>query len=111
MGYADSLQRRQFPHENIQQFAQDVEKATHGQLEIDIDASGSLIKHPKIKKSVRQGIAPIGEILASLASNDSPIYGVDFVPFLTGGYADAKKLYDAQRSAWKTARQRVTGLA
>ena len=88
-----------FHTKNILQFAQDVEKATNGQLKIQIHASGSLIKHPEIRKSVRQGIAPIGEFLASLASNDSPIYGVDSVPFLTGGYADAKKLYHAQKSA------------
>lgn len=86
-----------FHTKNIMQFAEDVEKATKGQLKIQIHASGSLIKHPEIKKSVRQGLAPIGEILASLASNDSPIFGVDSVPFLTGGYADAKKLYNAQK--------------
>jgi TRAP-type C4-dicarboxylate transport system substrate-binding protein len=79
------------------EFAKDVDKATNGQLKIQIHAAGSLIKHPEIKKSVRQGIAPIGEILASVASNDSPIFGVDSVPFLTGGYADAKKLYNAQK--------------
>ncbi len=88
-----------FHTKNILQFAQDVDKATNGQLKIQIHASGSLIKHPEIKKSVRQGIAPIGEVLASLHSNDSPVYGVDSVPFLTGGYADAKKLYSAQKPA------------
>lgn len=86
-----------FHTQNIIEFAKDVDKATNGQLKIQIHASGSLIKHPEIKKSVRQGIAPIGEFLASVASNDSPIFGVDSVPFLTGGYADAKKLYNAQK--------------
>lgn len=88
-----------FHTKNVLQFAQDVDKATNGQLKIQIHAAGSLIKHPEIKKSVRQGVAPIGEILASVASNDSPIYGVDSVPFLTGGYADAMKLYKAQKPA------------
>jgi TRAP-type C4-dicarboxylate transport system substrate-binding protein len=88
-----------FHTKNILQFAQDVEKATNGQLKIQVHASGSLIKHPEIKKSVRQGVAPIGEMLASLASNESPIYGVDSVPFLTGGYSDARKLYLAQKPA------------
>lgn len=88
-----------FHTKNVLQFAQDVDKATNGQLKIQIHAAGSLIKHPEIKKSVRQGVAPIGEILASVAANDSPIYGVDSVPFLTGGYADAMKLYKAQRPA------------
>jgi TRAP-type C4-dicarboxylate transport system substrate-binding protein len=88
-----------FHTKNILQFAQDVDKATKGKLKIQIHASGSLIKHPEIKKSVRQGSAPIGEVLASLHSNDSPVYGVDSIPFLTGGYADAKKLYNAQKPA------------
>jgi TRAP-type C4-dicarboxylate transport system substrate-binding protein len=88
-----------FHTKNILQFAQDVEKATGGQLKVQVHAAGSLIKHPEIKKSVRQGIAPIGEILASLAANDSPIFGLDSVPFLTAGYADAKKLYLAQKPA------------
>jgi TRAP-type C4-dicarboxylate transport system substrate-binding protein len=88
-----------FHTKNVLQFAQDVDKATNGQLKIQVHAAGSLIKHPEIKKSVRQGVAPIGEILASVASNDSPVYGVDSVPFLTGGYADAMKLYKAQKPA------------
>jgi TRAP-type C4-dicarboxylate transport system substrate-binding protein len=88
-----------FHTKNILEFAKDVDKATGGKLKIQIHAAGSLIKHPEIKKSVRQGIVPIGEVLASLHSNDSPIYGVDSVPFLTGGYADAKKLYNAQKAA------------
>jgi TRAP-type C4-dicarboxylate transport system substrate-binding protein len=88
-----------FHTKNIQEFAQDVDKATGGKLKIQVHAAGSLIKHPEIKKSVRQGIVPIGEVLASLHSNDSPIFGIDSVPFLTGGYADARKLYAAQKPA------------
>jgi TRAP-type C4-dicarboxylate transport system substrate-binding protein len=86
-----------FHTKNINQFVADVEKATNGQLKIVVHSNGSLIKHPEIKKSVRQGIAPIGEILQSLAANESPIYGVDSIPFLTASYADARKLYAAQK--------------
>lgn len=86
-----------FHTKNDAQFAADVDKATNGSLKITIHSAGSLFKHPEIKRAVRQGTAPIGEILESLSANESPIYGVDSLPFLTGGYADAKKLYDAQR--------------
>ena len=86
-----------FHTQNILQFAKDISAATGGKLTIQVHPAGSLFKHPEIKPSVRRGLAPIGEILASLASNESPIYGVDSVPFLTGGYADAKKLYVAQK--------------
>lgn len=86
-----------FHTKNVRQFAEDVEKATNGELKIVVHSNGSLFKHPEIKKSVRQGIAPIGEILQSIAFNENPIYGVDSIPFLTASYADAKKLYAAQK--------------
>jgi TRAP-type C4-dicarboxylate transport system substrate-binding protein len=86
-----------FHTKNDVQFAQDVEKATNGSLKIEIHPAGSLIKHPEIKRAVRQGTAPIGEILASLAANEAPVYGFDSLPFLATGYPGAKKLYEAQR--------------
>jgi TRAP-type C4-dicarboxylate transport system substrate-binding protein len=86
-----------FHTKNVIQFAADVEKTTGGSLKITVHSAGSLIKHPEIKRAVRQGTAPIGEILASLASNEAPVYGVDSIPFLATGYDAAKKLYAAQR--------------
>ncbi|MDP2410427.1 MAG: TRAP transporter substrate-binding protein [Pseudolabrys sp.] len=86
-----------FHTRNVAQFAADIDKATGGSLKIAVHSAGSLIKHPEIKRAVRQGTAPIGEILASLASNEAPVYGLDSVPFLATGYDAAKKLYDAQK--------------
>ena len=80
------------------QFAADVEKATGGSLTIQVHAAGSLFKHPEIKRAVRQNTAPIGETLASLASNEAPVYAFDSLPFLATGYDAAKKLYAAQKS-------------
>ena len=57
----------------------------------------SLIKHPDIKNSVRDGIVPIGELLVSRLENENPIYGADSVPFLATSYDEAKKLYAAQK--------------
>ena len=88
-----------FHTKNAAQFAADVDKATGGSLKIAIHSAGSLFKHPEIKKSVRQGLAPIGEVLISLHANESPIYGLDSVPFLATGYDSARKLYQAQRPA------------
>jgi TRAP-type C4-dicarboxylate transport system substrate-binding protein len=78
-------------------FAADVAKATGGSLKINIHSAGSLIKHPEIKRAVRQGTAPIGEILESLAANESPVYGFDALPFLATGYDAARRLYAAQK--------------
>ena len=71
-----------FHTKNVTQFAADVDKATGGSLKIQVHSAGSLIKHPEIKRAVRQGTAPIGEILESLAFNEAPVYGIDSVPFL-----------------------------
>lgn len=78
-------------------FAEEVDKKTGGALTIALHAGGSLIKHPDIKRAVRQGAVPIGEMLISLAAHEAPIYGVDSVPFLASGYDAARKLYAAQR--------------
>jgi len=86
-----------FHTKNVLMFTQDVAKATKGSLQITVHSAGSLFKHPEIKRAVRQGTAPIGEILESLASNEAPVYGLDSVPFLTTGYDSAHKLYMAQK--------------
>ena len=86
-----------FHTKNVAEFAADVAKATNGSLTISVHSAGSLFKHPEIKRAVRQGTAPIGEILESLASNEAPVYGLNSVPFLTTGYDSAKKLYAAQK--------------
>ena len=86
-----------FHTKNVIAFAADVDKATNGSLKIAVHSAGSLIKHAEIKRSVRQGTTPIGEILESLASNEAPVYGLDSVPFLATGYDASKKLYAAQK--------------
>ena len=86
-----------FHTKNVAMFAADVAKATNGSLTIAVHSAGSLFKHPEIKRAVRQGTAPIGEILESLASNEAAVYGLDSVPFLATGYDASKKLYAAQK--------------
>ena len=86
-----------FHTRNVAMFAADVAKATNGSLVITVHSAGSLFKHPEIKRAVRQGTAPIGEMLESLASNEAPVYGLDSVPFLATGYDASHKLYMAQK--------------
>ena len=86
-----------FHTKNVIQFAADVDKATNGSLKIAVHSAGSLIKHPEIKRSVRQGTTPIGEMLESLSSNEAAVYGLDSVPFLATGYDASRKLYQAQK--------------
>ena len=86
-----------FHTENIQQFANDVDKATGGKLKITVHPGASLFKAPEIKRAVQGGQAQAGEILLVNFSNEDPLYGLDGVPFLATSYADAQKLYKASR--------------
>ena len=83
--------------ENLVQFAADVDRATAGKLKITVHANASLFKAPEIKRAVQGGQAQLGEILLVNFSNEDPIYEADGVPFLATGYADAMKLYRAQK--------------
>ncbi|MBL8490198.1 MAG: TRAP transporter substrate-binding protein, partial [Rhodocyclaceae bacterium] len=86
-----------FHTENIVQFAADVDKATAGKLKITVHSNGSLFKANEIKRAVQGGQAQIGEIILSGYTNEDPIFGVDSVPFLATSYAEAKKLWVAQK--------------
>jgi TRAP-type C4-dicarboxylate transport system substrate-binding protein len=88
-----------FHTENIQQFADEVEKATGGKLKIVVHANASLFKAPEIKRAVQGGQAQIGEILLVNFANEDPLYELDGLPFLATSYADAMKLYKASRKA------------
>jgi TRAP-type C4-dicarboxylate transport system substrate-binding protein len=86
-----------FQTQNVQQFAQEVERATGGKLKIVLHPNGSLFKANEIKRAVQTGQAQAGEFILSGASNENPLYGVDSVPFLATSYADARRLYTASR--------------
>lgn len=99
-----------FHTQNIIQFAEDVNAAAGGDLEIVVHPAGSLIKHPEIKNAVRSGQVPVGEFLLSRLSNENPIFGVDSVPFLANSYEAAEKLWAASREVTEAllARQNMT---
>lgn len=88
-----------FQTENVQQFADDVGKATAGKLKITVHAGASLYKMPEIKRAVQTGQAQIGEFILSSASNENALFGVDSIPFLATSYGAAKKLYIASKPA------------
>jgi TRAP-type C4-dicarboxylate transport system substrate-binding protein len=82
---------------NMQKFADAVKERTGGKLLITIHPGGALFKAPDIKRAVQTGQAQIGEILISNFENEDPVYGLDVVPFLATSYAEAKKLWAAQK--------------
>jgi TRAP-type C4-dicarboxylate transport system substrate-binding protein len=82
---------------NLQQFADDVEKASGGKLKITVHANASLFKAPEIKRAVQGGQAQIGEVLLVNFQNEWPIFGADGIPFLADSYDEAVKLWRVQR--------------
>ena len=86
-----------FHTENVQQFANDVDKATGGKLKITVHSNASLFKAPEIKRAVQGGQAQAGEILLVNYENEDPFYGLDGIPFLATSYAESMKLYKASR--------------
>jgi TRAP-type C4-dicarboxylate transport system substrate-binding protein len=86
-----------FHTENITQFAKDIETATGGKLKVTVHANASLFKAPEIKRAVQSAQAQAGEILLAGYQNEWQGFGTDGLPFLANGYADAKKLYVAQK--------------
>ena len=88
-----------FQTENVQLFANEVDKATAGKLKITLHPNGSLYKANEIKRAVQTGQTPAGEFLLSGSANENPLFGVDSIPFLATNYADARKLYTSSKPA------------
>ena len=88
-----------FHTENIQTFANDVDRATGGKLKITVHAGASLFKAPEIKRAVQGGQAQAGEILLVNFSNENALFELDGVPFLAASYGDSIKLYRASKKA------------
>ncbi|MGE0011782.1 MAG: TRAP transporter substrate-binding protein [Azoarcus sp.] len=88
-----------FHTENIQQFADEVAKASAGKLKITVHSNGSLYKSNEIKRAVQGGQAQIGEVLLSSLANEDQLYALDTVPFLATSYAESHKLWKVSRDA------------
>lgn len=73
------------------------EVTANSDLEIVTHPSGALFGGAEIFGAVRKGLTPIGERLISALGNDDAIYEADSIPFLATSFADAKRLYEAQK--------------
>lgn len=83
--------------QNLQQFADDVDKATAGKLKIAVHPNASLFKANEIKRAVQSAQTPIGEFILSSAANEAPLFGLDSVPFLATSYAEARRLHEVSQ--------------
>jgi TRAP-type C4-dicarboxylate transport system substrate-binding protein len=82
---------------NIRQFADEIRKATGGQLDIVVHSGQSLIKHPDIMRAVGTGQVNIGEVLLGQYGNEDPMFAADNLPFVAPGYDNAFKFFQAQK--------------
>jgi TRAP-type C4-dicarboxylate transport system substrate-binding protein len=94
---ATGYRAESFHTQNLQQFAQDVQQATAGQLRIDVHPNNSLFKLAEIRQAVQDGKAEAGETIMSSMVKDIPIAGADSIPFVVGSYADAQRMWKLQR--------------
>jgi TRAP-type C4-dicarboxylate transport system substrate-binding protein len=86
-----------FHTENAVTFAECVNEATGGELEIVVHPNGSLFSGGDIKRAVQTGQAPIGERLLSAHANENALFGVDSVPFVASSYEASDRLWDAAK--------------
>jgi TRAP-type C4-dicarboxylate transport system substrate-binding protein len=82
---------------NLQQYADEVEKATKGQVLIKIHPAGKLLKPTEIFQGVRQDKAEAGEVIMSSLAKEIPLFGIDALPFIVSGYPDARRMWEASR--------------
>jgi TRAP-type C4-dicarboxylate transport system substrate-binding protein len=88
-----------FQVQNLQFFAEEVDRATAGKLKITLHPGASLYKANEIKRAVQTGQTQIGEFILSGASNENALFGIDSIPFLATTYTQARKLDTASRPA------------
>jgi TRAP-type C4-dicarboxylate transport system substrate-binding protein len=87
----------EFHTQNVRLFAEEVRKATGGQLDLVVHSNGSLIKHPDMLRAVSTGQVNIAEFLLGQFGNEDLVFAVDNLPFFATGYDNAQKLYNAQK--------------
>lgn len=94
---ATGYRAESFHTQNLQQFAQDVERATRGQLRIEVHPNNTLVKLADIRAAVEAGKVQAGETIMSSMVQEIPIAGADSIPFVVGSYADAQRMWRLQR--------------
>jgi TRAP-type C4-dicarboxylate transport system substrate-binding protein len=86
-----------FQTRTLRWFAEQVRTRTDGAVEITVHSNGSLLALPAIKRAVQAGQVQMGDILLGNHGNEDAILEADSVPFLASGFAEARKLYAAQK--------------
>lgn len=77
----------------VMEFAKIVKERTNGSLNIEVHAGGALgFKGPEMLKVIRDGLAPIGEMLLGYVAGTEPLMDFSTMPFLVANADQAGKL-------------------
>ncbi len=83
-----------FHTKNAMIFADEVKKATDGDVVITVHSGGSLgIKGPEGMAAVRDGLVPIADILMNQQVGEAPVLGIETLPYLAPTMQDLALLH------------------
>src|SRR5262245_27227371 len=87
---------------NAKRFAEEVGKATNGEIKITVQAGGSLgFKGPEQLRAVRDGLVPLADVLNIQQIGDEPMLGTESIPFLVGSDQELKILHKYLRPEYE----------
>ncbi len=94
LNLSDILPESNFMVANAMRFAEEVAKATNGEVLISVKAGGSLgFKGPDQLTAVRDGLVEMADINISQQVGVDPLFGVEGVPFLVGSMEELKEYH------------------
>lgn len=94
LNLADVLPDANFMVQNARKYAEAVDKATGGEVIINLRPGGSLgFKGPEQMRAVRDGLVPMADILTSQQIGDEAMFGTEGIPFLVGSQAELRALH------------------
>lgn len=83
--------------QNLHEFGDALARETKGAITLQIHANATLFKAPEIFPAVKDGKIEGGEVILSSLVKESPLFGLDALPFLVSGYDDARLLWKLSR--------------
>lgn len=89
---------------NAQNFAEAVNEATGGEVEMVVHPGGSLgVRANESLRAVEDGAVPMAEYALFQNVGDLPILGIESIPFLISDYAELRRMHTLVRPVWEEA--------
>lgn len=89
---------------NAQNFADAVNEATGGEVEMIVHPGGSLgVRANESLRAVEDGAVPMAEYALFQNVGDLPILGIESIPFLISDYSELRRMHDLVRPVWEEA--------